>query len=162
MENIKNIENVENVENNENVVETVNSKPISMSVFEGYKGFLKTIFGMFKGRARRKEYWGTILFNILLILPVILIFVLTMFVSGLFSILFVVYTYFLTAYMLLTFLPGLALGVKRLHDIGKSGWWLLICLIPFIGPVIVLVWNCKDSEKSTNKYGKSTKYVDWS
>ena len=50
-------------------------------------------------------------------------------------------------------LPGLGLSVRRLHDIGKSGWWLLIALIPLVGAIILLVWYCKESDFEPNEYG---------
>ena len=56
------------------------------------------------------------------------------------------------------FLPALAVTVRRLHDIGKSGWNLLWSLIPIVGVIIVLVWMCQDSDVVANKYGESPKY----
>lgn len=56
------------------------------------------------------------------------------------------------------FLPALAVTVRRFHDIGKSGWNILWAAIPLIGPIIVLVWMCQDSDVVANKYGESPKY----
>lgn len=56
------------------------------------------------------------------------------------------------------FLPSLAVTVRRLHDIGKSGWNILWAAIPLIGIIIVLVWMCQDSDVVANKYGESPKY----
>lgn len=50
-------------------------------------------------------------------------------------------------------LPSLGLCVRRLHDIGKSGWWIFISLIPIVGWIILLVWYCKDSQMAPNEYG---------
>ncbi len=50
-------------------------------------------------------------------------------------------------------LPGLGLAVRRLHDINKSGWYLLLALIPIVGAIILIVWFCKESEPQTNQYG---------
>ncbi len=50
-------------------------------------------------------------------------------------------------------LPNLGLCVRRLHDIGKSGWWIFISLIPLVGGIILLVWYCKDSQMQANEYG---------
>lgn len=50
-------------------------------------------------------------------------------------------------------LPSLGIAVRRLHDIGKSGWWMFISLIPLIGAIILLVWWCKDSQMEPNEYG---------
>lgn len=56
-------------------------------------------------------------------------------------------------YSLGVLLPSLAVGVRRLHDTGRSGWWLLIGLIPIIGTIILLVFLCLDSQDGDNKYG---------
>jgi uncharacterized membrane protein YhaH (DUF805 family) len=53
-------------------------------------------------------------------------------------------------------LPNLAMSVRRLHDIGRSGWWLLLMLIPLIGFIIVLVWLCQKSDTGDNAYGPQT------
>lgn len=90
----------------------------------------------FKGRARRREYWLMFLWN--------LIFNIIPFVNIL--------------WWLGTFIPNLALGVRRLHDIGKSGWCWLLGFIPLVGPIILFVWELTDSDASTNEYGPSPKY----
>lgn len=50
-------------------------------------------------------------------------------------------------------LPSLGLTVRRLHDIGKCGWWIFISLIPIVGWILLIVWYCKDSQMETNEYG---------
>ncbi len=128
-----------------------------MSIWVGFKTFLGEIVNMFSGRARRKEYWGTVLCHLLLIVLGVLISFLSK-TSTIFMVLHVVYTYIISLYMLIAILPAVALAVKRMHDIGKSGWWLLIGLIPLVGWIFTLIWACKDSEKDANKYGESPKY----
>ena len=77
------------------------------------------------------------------------------FVGVYFNIDTVLFTYAtLTAYTLITFLPAFTMQVKRLHDINKSGMWILLCLIPFIGCIILLVLLCKDGDKTANNYGE--------
>jgi uncharacterized membrane protein YhaH (DUF805 family) len=61
-----------------------------------------------------------------------------------------------TLYSLAIFLPSLAVGVRRLHDTGRSGLWLLIVFIPLIGFIILLVFFCEDS-KENNQYGPNPK-----
>ena len=56
-------------------------------------------------------------------------------------------------------LPSLAVNVRRLHDTGRSGWWILIGLIPVIGFIVLLVFECQDSQPGTNAYGPSPKEV---
>ncbi|MED4532328.1 DUF805 domain-containing protein [Metabacillus fastidiosus] len=111
-----------------------------------YLKALKNYVG-FQGRARRKEYWMFVLFNVIIAL-----------------ILSVIQTVadidppVLTAiYSLAIFLPSLAVTVRRLHDIGRSGWWYFINLIPLIGGIILLVFTCQDSQSGSNKYGPSPK-----
>jgi uncharacterized membrane protein YhaH (DUF805 family) len=100
----------------------------------------------FNGRARRQAYWMFVLFNIIAA-------VLLSVVDG------VIGTGGILSglYSLAVLLPGLALGVRRLHDIGKSGWWLLIGLVPFIGVIILLIFACMDSQPGTNEYGPNPK-----
>ncbi|MGX1194628.1 DUF805 domain-containing protein [Metabacillus sp. SLBN-84] len=103
-------------------------------------------YAVFQGRARRKEYWMFFLFN--LIVTIILSIVESL--IGLEQILVAIYS-------ILLLLPSLAVAVRRLHDIGKTGWWVLIGLIPIIGGIVLLVFNCLDSEPGNNKYGPSPK-----
>lgn len=112
-----------------------------------YLKVLKNYVG-FDGRARRKEYWMFTLINV--IISVILSFVDNLagtspFLSGI--------------YGLAILLPSLAVTVRRLHDTGRSGWWILIVLIPFIGSIILLVFTVLDSQESDNQYGPNPKYV---
>ncbi|MFM2480857.1 DUF805 domain-containing protein [Celerinatantimonas sp. YJH-8] len=100
----------------------------------------------FSGRARRKEYWMYSLFYaIFYILLMILDAILDM--VGVLTLI----------YSLALLLPSLAVGVRRLHDIGRSGWWWLICLIPIVGSIVLLVFFCTDSEQGSNQYGENPK-----
>ncbi len=101
-------------------------------------------YAVFSGRARRKEYWMFLLFHIIIIaLGVIESIVGTNSVIALF-------------YMLAILLPGLAVTVRRLHDTGKSGWWLLIGLVPLIG-IVILVFMVQDGQAGDNQYGPNPK-----
>lgn len=62
-----------------------------------------------------------------------------------------------TLYSLAVLLPSLSVAVRRLHDTGRSGWWLFIALIPIIGAIILLVFMCLDSQPGDNKYGPNPK-----
>lgn len=112
----------------------------------------------FSGRARRAEYWGYSLFCTLVIgIPV---YILAIALSGgdpespIFNIL----TF---AHNCALFLPSLGVSVRRLHDTGRSGWMLLLGLIPLVGLIILFVFcGCLDSERGTNKYGPSEKYPE--
>ena len=99
----------------------------------------------FKGRARRKEYWMFVLFNALVSIVVEGI----GYVIGL--------DFLVSLYALAVFIPMLAVSVRRLHDIGKSGWWYLIGLIPLIGWIILIVNFCTDGEPYDNEWGANPK-----
>ncbi|KMM63189.1 membrane protein [Bacillus glycinifermentans] len=128
-------------------------------------------YANFEGRARRKEYWMFHLFNgiisfLLLILSLIIVglFIAELLGEGSYQAGYVVgYGGGLLAYILIliyqlaVFVPSLAVNVRRLHDIGKSGWWILIGLIPFAGAIILLIFYCQDSETTDNQYGPNPK-----
>jgi uncharacterized membrane protein YhaH (DUF805 family) len=59
---------------------------------------------------------------------------------------------------LATMIPFIALEVRRLHDTGRSGWWLLIGLVPIVGLILIFVWLLSDSEIGSNRWGDSPKY----
>ena len=102
----------------------------------------------FTGRARRTEYWmfALVNFGIALLLELILGFT---------------FLYFLTyVYSLAIFIPSLAVCVRRLHDIGRSGWWYLIGLVPVVGWIILIIWFCTDSQPGANKWGKNPKGIN--
>jgi uncharacterized membrane protein YhaH (DUF805 family) len=115
-------------------------------------------YANFKGRARRSEYWWFLVFNSLvsiflncIIQPIANSNPDSMFLLGLALILYL-------AYLGGMIIPAWAVTVRRLHDIGKSGWWWLIALIPIVGSLVLLVWSCQDSDVCENKYGSSPKY----
>jgi uncharacterized membrane protein YhaH (DUF805 family) len=66
--------------------------------------------------------------------------------------------YISTIYSLGLLIPTLAILVRRLHDIGRSGWWILLMIIPMIGSLIILIFTLFDSQKGENEYGMSLKY----
>jgi len=115
-----------------------------------------TLYTQFSGRARRKEYWMFILFNMIIAMILLLIDnALGLSFNYVGNELGMGYLYWL--YYLLTFLPGLAVMVRRLHDVGKSGWMIFIGLIPIVGAIWLLVLIVKDSESGENKYGPNPK-----
>jgi len=110
----------------------------------------------FSGRARRKEYWMYTLFNtIFAIIAAVAdnVLGLTFEVEGI----NVGYGYIYLLYGLLVFIPELAVSVRRLHDVGKSGWYLLLAFIPIIGAIWLLVLFVTDSEPGSNKWGENPK-----
>jgi len=123
--------------------------------------YLKVLkqYADFSGRARRSEYWFFVLFNmIFLIVAMVIDNVLgTTFKMGYGVSLPYGYIYLL--YVLAVFIPGLAVSVRRLHDVGKSGWMYFIALIPIIGGIWLLVLFFTDSQVGSNKWGENPKEV---
>ncbi|MFD0696197.1 DUF805 domain-containing protein [Paenibacillus sp. GCM10027628] len=115
---------------------------------EWYLKVLKNYVG-FSGRARRKEYWMFTLFSFI---ASIILTILDK-VTGLNNVLTGLYS-------LAVLLPSLAVAFRRLHDTGRTAWWILIGLIPLIGAIILLVFNCQDSQPYENKYGPNPKQFE--
>ena len=112
------------------------------------KWYLKVVrdnYANFTGRARRKEYWMFVLFHILFVYG-------GMAVLG--GIAFAIESPFIMLliyiYIFATMIPALAVGVRRMHDVGKSGWYLLI-------PIYSFVLAVSEGEKGTNQYGPDPK-----
>lgn len=121
-------------------------------MIEWYKKVVFENYANFSGRARRSEYWYFLLMNMIIAIGAIIIDS----VSGL-NIAPLPYGYVYFAYLLLTLLPGFAVAIRRLHDVGKSGWFFLISFIPFIGAIWLLVLFCSEGESGTNAYGPDPK-----
>ena len=111
-------------------------KPVSF--LEATKLFF-TRYADFKGRSRRSEYWWASLA--------------TSIISGVLS---VIIPNFAWIWTLAILVPGVSICVRRLHDIGKSGWWYLINFIPLVGQIIFIVFACKDSTED-NQWGPNPK-----
>lgn len=103
---------------------------------DSFGAAIKTCFdkyAIFEGRANRSEYWYFCLFNFILCC--------------------VPYLGWLAT--LGTIIPSIAVGVRRLHDIGKSGWNYLFCLIPIAGPILLIIWFCTPSQEGQNEFGEN-------
>lgn len=123
-----------------------------------YLSILKN-YATFTGRARRSELWYGILFNMLaLIVATVLDNVLGTKIMTDFGF-ELPYGYIYLGYFLLTFIPFLAVQVRRLHDVGKSGWFYLIVLIPLIGFIWLLVLYCTEGTPGPNQYGENPKNI---
>ena len=109
----------------------------------------------FKGRARRKEYWMFFLFNI------IIVFLLDMIDASMgmldeesgFGLLSGIY-------MLAVIVPNIAVSVRRLHDIGKSGWNYFIGMIPLVGPIVMIIWFATAGDVGSNDWGEDPKATE--
>lgn len=118
---------------------------------------MEWVFAAFKrtfeirGRSRRKEYWLYTLF--IIVMTIILLVVDSAFElyidedTGMLS----------TLFLLATFITSFTVTIRRFHDIGKSGWWILLNFIPFIGTIVIFVFTVLNSEPKTNAYGEDPK-----
>ena len=102
-------------------------------------------YATFSGRSRRSEYWWFALFNVLV----------SIVGAGVDAALGRNLIQFVVALALL--LPNIAVLVRRLHDTGRSAWWVLIGLIPVVGSIVLIVFAAQDSQPGTNRFGDSPK-----
>ena len=110
--------------------------------------FLKCLknYTNFSGRARRKEYW---FFRLTIFLLVI--------ATSIIDAILGTEVIFTGLFVLATLIPDLAVSIRRLHDTGRSGWWLLISCVPLIGIILLIIWFTKEGESEPNLYGSSPK-----
>ncbi|CAD7720157.1 Inner membrane protein YhaI [Xanthomonas hydrangeae] len=114
----------------------------------------------FSGRSRRKEYWMFFLLQMIVLLVL----------GGIFGIAAAIgggdngpgpLAWVVSAIIMIVGLammvPGIAVTVRRLHDQGKSGWFYLISLVPYVGAIVLLVFMCMDGTPGPNEYGESPK-----
>jgi len=140
---------------------------------EWYIKVLKN-YANFKGRARRKEYWMFVLINFIIYIAFMILIIIIEVISGVIYVsdlkiiitslmtLFTVtpFSVILSLYVLAILVPSLAVSVRRLHDIGKSGWFILISFIPIVGTIILLVWVCQEGMPEANEYGENPKLLE--
>lgn len=134
----------------------VNSNNISANTSKEISGigwYFEAVkkYAVFNGRARRKEYWMFALFFLIFIIVAAIIDVAlgttTEDGAGI----------LVTIYILAMILPSLSVSVRRLHDLGKSGWFYLINFIPFIGAIWFLVLMCTEGNRGNNNFGADPK-----
>ena len=105
-------------------------------------------YAVFSGRARRMEYWMFSLIN----------FVITIVIAGIeVAVLGSEQALIANLYSLAVLLPALGVSVRRLHDTGRTGWWILIALIPLIGLIVLLVFFFQEGDPGENEYGSNPK-----
>jgi uncharacterized membrane protein YhaH (DUF805 family) len=126
-----------------------------MSFQDAVKICLQQKYADFNGRARRSEFWYFFLFSLLASAAGAVLDMLfhtrpsAIYTTGVIQ----------TLIQLVLLVPGLAVGARRLHDISRSGWWLLINAIPLVGQIILVVWAVQDSH-ADNQYGPSPKVYE--
>ncbi|KKW41684.1 MAG: hypothetical protein UY92_C0014G0009 [Candidatus Magasanikbacteria bacterium GW2011_GWA2_56_11] len=119
--------------------------------FNQYLAVLKK-YAIFSGRSNRREYWTFVLFHVLV--TIILSTMDSIMESRLGA------SFLVGIYALATLVPSLAVGVRRLHDTNRSGWWVLIGFIPVIGSIILIFFLAADSQPGDNQYGPNPKSLD--
>lgn len=111
-------------------------------------------YATFRGRARRREYWRYILYYVIAFVALVLVDMLTGtfnmesqlgFLSGLF--------------LLFMLIPSVAVAVRRLHDTERSGWWVLLALLPLIGQLVLLFFFIQEGDEGDNAYGPDPKFA---
>jgi uncharacterized membrane protein YhaH (DUF805 family) len=117
-----------------------------MQWYEWYVDAIKNHYFDFNGRSRRSAYWFFVLLNAIVTIVVAVIDI----VVGTYPIIYYVYA-------LAIFLPNLGLSVRRLHDVDKSGWWILISLIPIVGIIWFIILAATDSTSGENRFGANPK-----
>lgn len=154
---------------NNNSTSPVNIEHLKSADYEKYQvenkyGFISWVlkalknFADFSGRARRKEYWYFYLATIILIqIFRIIIYIISLeYISYESSLLLL---NFITIINLMLLIPSCAVGARRLHDIGRSGWWQLLWFIPVIGWMVILFFLCKNTSPQNNKWGPPAKGI---
>lgn len=119
---------------------------------EWYLKVVRDNYANFEGRARRQEYWMFVLFNLIFIIAIAL---LSGVLASLFNAPFFMFLYII--YVLGVIIPSLAVAVRRLHDVGKSGWFYFISLIPLIGGIWLFILFVTEGDKGPNQYGPDPK-----
>ncbi|MET7522290.1 DUF805 domain-containing protein [Streptomyces sp. NPDC005248] len=103
-------------------------------------------YAVFSGRARRQEYWMYMLFNYIAIIVAVVLDV----VLGTLPVITAIYVF-------AVLLPSLGVTIRRLHDTGRTGWWILFGIVPLAGPITLLVFDCLEGDRSENAYGPDPK-----
>jgi uncharacterized membrane protein YhaH (DUF805 family) len=116
-----------------------------MGFFDWYLKCIRNHYADFEGRARRTEYWMFFLVNLLIAIVVGIVGrIIHLPVLG-------------SLYSLAVLVPGIAVGVRRLHDTGRTGWWWLIAFIPVIGVIWIIVLFALPGDQGPNQYGADPK-----
>jgi uncharacterized membrane protein YhaH (DUF805 family) len=117
-------------------------------------------YAEFSGRSRRKEFWMFVLFNYAvglvygaLVGILMLMFYFTDMSEDMMMLIFVISLVPWMLYSLWVVVPGLAVTIRRLHDLDKSGWNLLWALIPLVGPIMLIVWYATAGTRGPNRFG---------
>ncbi len=144
------------------------------NIFKSYGLFWKNYVN-FKGRTRRSDFWNATIINIIIEVILSIIYAIALnsgnpdYTAVLNDIenqpitadqpILLISIALMAIYGIVILIPCIAMIVRRLHDIGKSGWLILLSLIPGIGAIVLFIFEVMDSEKGENKFGSSEKYL---
>lgn len=109
-------------------------------------------YALFTGRARRTEYWYFVLANVLIGVGLAIVDAIIRKITG------IGFGLFGSVYALAVLVPGIAVSIRRLHDTDRSGWWLLLALVPLVG-LVLLIFMVEDSNGGTNRFGQNPKVL---
>lgn len=123
----------------------------SVSAMDWFRAALGK-YATFAGRARRREYWNYVLWCFLIYLGLLIVDA----VTGTFSMELEI-GFLSGLFLLATCLPSVAVAVRRLHDTGRSGWWLLVGLLPLLGQLVLLFFMVQEGDPGDNRYGPDPK-----
>ncbi|HLY54648.1 MAG TPA: DUF805 domain-containing protein [Stellaceae bacterium] len=112
---------------------------------------LQENYANFQGRAARSEYWWFFLFVIIVDIAVSIL-------SGILGAVLgntgaMIGSLISIVFLLAIIVPGIAVTVRRLHDLDRSGWWIFISLVPLIGPILLIIWYCTKGSLGPNRFG---------
>ena len=114
-------------------------------MLEWYLKVVRDNYANFEGRARRSEFWYFVLVNVIVGV-----------VFGILSSIVGFFIYFYYIYSLAVLVPNIAVGVRRLHDVGKSGWFYLLAFVPLVN-IYLIVLFCTEGDKGPNEFGPDPK-----
>jgi uncharacterized membrane protein YhaH (DUF805 family) len=117
-------------------------QPVSNPLVTYWKRVVLERYAQFEGRSGRAEFWWYFLAGVI----ISIVFNILIAISGIFWVLYVIYG-------LAVLIPGLAVAIRRLHDTDKSGWWLLLALIPLVGIIVLIVFWATEGTPGPNQYG---------
>lgn len=129
-------------------LDKISNQDQAESQFNMIDWFVKCLknYANFKGRARRKEFWFFTLVQFIIL-------IIAQIIDSVIGTEFVLYALIVLALLI----PSLAVSVRRLHDLSKSGWWYLIALIPLIGAIILIIWFATETKAEVNQWGQPAK-----
>ena len=136
------------IQNFSTQLDKISNQDQAESQFNMIDWFVKCLknYANFTGRARRKEFWFFTLVQFIIL-------IIAQIIDSVIGTEFVLYALIVLA----LFIPSLAVSVRRLHDLSKSGWWYLIALIPLIGAIILIIWFATETKAEVNQWGQPAK-----